>query len=474
MRKIKHSWCIDNAGTPVINEEVKRYLAVRPSQRQLAWSEMKYYNFIHFGVNTFTDREWGDGTESESLFNPSSLDTDQWCRVLKDSGSKGIIFTAKHHDGFCLFDSQYTDHTVMNSPYGKDVVMELSKSCKKYGLKLGLYLSPWDRHEKTYGTDEYNDFFVRQLTEICTKYGELFCLWFDGACGEGANGKKQHYDWDRYYAVIREHQPDAVITNCGPDVRWIGNEGGRVRESEWSVIPWTDKTLDEIAESSQKEESQGLTNFDRMDADLGSRKKLRNMGDLRWCPAEADVSVTHGWFWHDDKYYENEKNGGMRTPQELADIYFNTAGGNAALLLNVPPDTRGLISDREIKTLSEFSSIVKNSFSENMPFELMIVDRNGEEFIPGADGFLLQDGEIGAMIRPSGKFRTMVIEEDIRYSQRVEKFEIYADNIRKVKGTTIGSCKMIRFPDGIEADEILFVVTQSRGNPIIRSIKLYK
>ena len=474
MRKIRHAWCIDNNGVPVMDEEVKRYLSVRPSPRQLAWNEMKYYNFIHFGVNTFTNREWGDGTEDESIFNPTALDTDQWCRVLKDSGSKGIIFTAKHHDGFCLFDSAYTDHSVMKSPYGKDIVKELSESCKKYGLKLGLYLSPWDRHEKKYGTDEYNDFFINQLTEICTKYGELFCLWFDGACGEGANGKKQVYDWDRYYSVIRELQPNAVITICGPDVRWIGNEGGRVRDAEWSVIPWTDSTLDEIADSSQKTESMGVTDFDRKDKDLGSRKKLKNKTCLRWSPAEADVSITHGWFWHDDEYYKGKKNGGSRTPKQLAEIYFNTVGGNASFLLNVPPDTRGLISDREIKTLSEFSAKIKDTFKENMPFELMIVDKDGTEFMPGADGFLLQDNEIGAMLRPSGKFRTIVIEEDIRYSQRVESFEIYVDNIRKVKGTTIGSGKIINFPKGVDADEILFVVTQSRGNPIIRSIKLYR
>lgn len=474
MRKINHSWCMDNGGVPVINEEVKRYLSVRPSARQLLWNNMKYYNFIHFGVNTFTNREWGDGTEDEGVFNPTELDTDQWCRVLKASGSKGIIFTAKHHDGFCLFDSKYTEHTVMNSPYGKDVVSALSVSCEKFGLKLGLYLSPWDRHEKTYGTPGYNDFFVNQLTELCTNYGKLFCFWFDGACGEGANGRKQFYDWNRYYAVIRELQPDAVITNCGPDVRWIGNEGGKVRESEWSVIPWTAEALDDVAKNSQQIEGLGITVFDRMEEDLGSREKLGNMSDLRWCPAEADVSINDGWFWHDDAFYFEQGKRVSRSAQELADIYFNTVGGNAAMLLNVPPDTRGLISDREIRTLNEFSAIINSTFGENMPYELTVVDKNGEEFLPLADGFMLQDCEIGAMLKPAGKFRTMVIEEDIRYSQRVEKYEIYADNIRKAHGTTVGSGRIIRFPDGIEADEILFVVTQSRGNPIIKSIKLYK
>lgn len=474
MRKIKHSWCIDNNGYPVADDEVRRLISVRPSEIQLEWSEMRYYNFIHFGVNTFTNREWGDGTEDPAIFNPSALDTDQWCRVLKKSDSKGIIFTAKHHDGFCLYDSKYTDHTVMHSPYGKDILRQLQKSCEKYSLKLGIYLSPWDRHEKSYGTQAYNDFFVNQLTEICLNYGELFCFWFDGACGEGKDGRKQTYDWDRYYSVIRKLQPKALIANCGPDVRWIGNEGGRVRESEWSVIPWTEKTLDEIAESSQKEETLGLTCFDRKDSDLGSRKKLKNKAQLRWCPAEADVSITHGWFWHDDKYYKRAKNGGMRTAEELAEIYFNTAGGNAALLLNVPPDTRGLISEREIRNLDGFAEIVNSAMSTKVPFELMIVDKDSNEFMTSADCFALQDGETHALIKPSGKFRTMVIEEDIRYSQRVEKFEIYADGIRKFKGTTIGSCKIIRFPKGLDADDVLFVITQSRANPIIRSIKLYK
>ena len=171
-------------------QEIDRYISVTPSERQLEFMKLEYYNFIHFGVNTMNNREWGDGKEDISRFNPKKLDTDQWCSVLKATGSKGIIITAKHHDGFCLFDTKLTNHNVMNTPFGKDIVKMLSESCKKYGLKLGIYLSPWDRHEKTYGTDEYNDFFVAQLTELCENYGEIFCFWFDGACGEGKNGKK--------------------------------------------------------------------------------------------------------------------------------------------------------------------------------------------------------------------------------------------------------------------------------------------
>lgn len=472
--KIRHAWCTDNGGVPLLNDEIKRYISVRPSDRQLAFNEMKYYNFIHFGMNTFTDREWGDGTEDPKMFNPKQLDTDQWCRILKNTGSKGIIFTAKHHDGFCLFDTKYTDHNVMNSPYGKDIVKELAMSCKKHGMKLGIYLSPWDRHEKTYGTDEYNDYFVKQLTELCTSYGEIFCFWFDGACGEGTNGKKQCYDWNRFYKVIREHQPGAVIANCGPDVRWIGNEAGKTRKAEWSVIPWTAGTLDDIAKNSQQIEGLGITVFDRMDEDLGSREKLSNMADLRWCPAEADVSINHGWFWQDEKYYAERNQPVSRTAKELSDIYFNTVGGNASLLLNVPADKNGLINPREIKILKEFTKIINDTFKENMPYDLTLVYTDGEECVPGTDSFMMQENEAGIRLRPNGKFRTMVLEEDIRYSQRVEAFAVFADGKHVKDLTTIGSCRIIRFPKGLDADEVDIVITQSRSNPIIKSIRLYK
>lgn len=195
--KIGKSWCTANNSCPVNDAEVERYISVVPSQRQLDFLEMEYYNFIHFGINTMNNAEWGKGNEDISRFNPEKLDTDQWCRVLKSTGSKGIIITAKHHDGFCLFDTEQTDHNVMNTPFGKDIVKMLSESCRKFGLKLGIYLSPWDRHEKTYGTEKYNDFFVNQLTELCENYGDIFCFWFDGACGEGKNGKKQVYDWKK-------------------------------------------------------------------------------------------------------------------------------------------------------------------------------------------------------------------------------------------------------------------------------------
>jgi len=224
-----------------MEEYIKKAVRVRPSMRQLAWQEMEFYAFIHFGMNTFTDREWGLGNESPELFNPTEFNAAQWVEACVSAGMKGLILTCKHHDGFCLWPSKFTEHSVKNSPWkdGKgDVVKEVSDACRKAGIKFGIYLSPWDRHEKTYGDSEkYNIFFMNQLRELLTSYGEIFCVWLDGACGEGPNGRKQVYDWEGYYRLIRELQPNAVISVCGPDVRWCGNESGHCRKSEWSVVP---------------------------------------------------------------------------------------------------------------------------------------------------------------------------------------------------------------------------------------------
>ena len=212
---------------------------VVPSKRQLDWYELESYAFIHFGVNTFTNREWGEGTEPESVFNPENLDCDQWVEAIKAAGMKGMVLTAKHHDGFCLWPSKYTEHSVKNSPCKKDVVREAAEACKRGGIKFGFYLSPWDQNHPDYGTERYNDFFVDQLTELLTQYGPVAEVWFDGACGEGPNGKKQVYDFKRYYDVIRRLQPQAVIAVMGPDVRWVGTESGYGRDTEWSTLPVT-------------------------------------------------------------------------------------------------------------------------------------------------------------------------------------------------------------------------------------------
>lgn len=482
MKDIKEGWCFGNNSYPINGAEVERYIKVIPSGRQLDFMKLEYYNFIHFGINTITNREWGEGNENISRFNPKKLDTDQWCSVLKATGSKGIIITAKHHDGFCLFDTKYTDHNVMNTPFCKDIVKMLSESCKKYNIRLGIYLSPWDRHEKTYGTEEYNDFFVNQLTELCCNYGDIFCFWFDGACGEGKNGKKQVYDWDRYYAVIRKYHPDAVISVCGPDVRWIGNEGGRVRKSEWSVIPGEKDSNDAVADNSQTDSDQTKLMAEKLSdtaEDLGSREVLKNYENLVFKPAEADVSINLGWFWHNNFYYLLKK---QRTAEELAKIYFDSVGGNASMLLNVPPNKDGLIDKREIKTLKKFTELITEPFKKEISDKKLTVYSPEEKTREiSEESIWLADGESGVTVDfPSKKkVKLITFSEDLAFSQRVEEFKAFAkkedSNYELIyTGTVVGSKKIIRLESAVFTDRIVIVITQSRSNPVLKDIKIYE
>lgn len=480
IKKNENVWCLYNNGFEKQSDELERITSVLPSERQLEFMKMEYYNFIHFGINTFMDREWGNGKEDISIFNPEKLDTDQWCRVLKATGSKGIIITAKHHDGFCLFDSKYTDHTVMHTPFGKDIVKMLSESCKKFDLKLGIYLSPWDRHDSRYGTDEYNDHFVNQLTELATNYGEIFCFWFDGACGEGPSGKKQEYDWERYYAVIRRLQPKAVISICGPDVRWIGNEGGKVRKSEWSVVPGSDAANEKTMAASQQSEKQAssLAKVADIDEDLGSRKLLEKYADLIFKPAEADVSINLGWFYHSDKYYRFKR---QRTAKDLAKIYFKSVGGNASMLLNVPPDKTGLINEREIKTLSEFTRLITEPFKDEIKgHSCFIVNLDGKERQVKDNIFHFEKAEAALKVKLAAGEKVSIItfREDLRFSQRVESFNVYCKKNGKYKkiykGTVVGSKKIIKLRRPIHTDEIIIVPTQSRKNPMLTDLHMYR
>ncbi len=471
--------CKENEKREKFGAEVDRITSVRPSERQLRLCDMEYYSFIHFGINTINNVEWGKGSENIAAFNPSKLDTDQWCRILKDTGSKGVIITAKHHDGFCLWATKETDHCVTNTPFKKDIVKMLSESCKKHGLKFGIYLSPWDRHEKTYGTDEYNDFYVRQLKELCTNYGELFCLWFDGACGEGPNGKKQVYDWQRYYRTIRELQPEAVISVCGPDVRWIGNEAGKVRESEWSVIPLDKEKAEAVMENSQQTDDGGkeVAEVGERDADLGSRELLRNYKELVFKPAEADVSINLGWFWHNNFYYLFKKN---RTAKDLADIYFKTVGGNATLLLNVPPNKDGLIDKREQKTLRRFTKLINEPFkSEIQNVNFSVINEKLEERPLDESGCSFNDDDyiLKAGFSKEEMISTVIIREDLRFSQRIESFRLYIKDengyTEIYKGTVIGSKRIICLKKKVRTNELLLAVTGTRGNPVIRDIAFY-
>jgi alpha-L-fucosidase len=340
---------------------IEKAANVTPSANQLAWQRLEFNAFIHFGINTFTGKEWGEGNEDPALFNPAQLDARQWVRVIRDGGMKMVIITAKHHDGFCLWPSQYTRHSVASSPWKKgkgDVVGEVAAACREYGVKFGFYLSPWDKHEKTYGDSaKYNEFFRNQLRELLTRYGEVSEVWFDGACGKGSNGKKQVYDWNSYYALIRELQPGAVIAIMGPDVRWVGTESGRGRETEWSVVPDVVQNLDSVAASSQQHPVDGaFIPGDLTASDIGSRDRLKDAKALVWYPAETDVSIRPGWFYH------SAGDNRVKSPEKLAGIYFSSVGMNSVLLLNIPPDKSGLIHDNDIRSLHGMKKIIDQAF----------------------------------------------------------------------------------------------------------------
>lgn len=470
-----------------MSELAQRLISIVPSERQLKWHDLRFYSFIHFGMNTFYDSEWGHGTEDPARFNPTELDTDQWVTSLQKAGIKAVILTCKHHDGFCLWPSAYTEHSIKNSPYkaGKgDIVKELSESCKKYGMKFGVYLSPWDRNAQSYGdSDAYNDYFINQLTELLTNYGELFSVWFDGACGEGANGKKQVYDWQRYYALIRKLQPETAITICGPDVRWCGNEAGDCRKAEWNVVPRRLSVPDYIAEGSQQEDNDEFRErtINHDDQDLGSREILANEHDLIWYPAEVDTSIRPGWFYHaseDDQVKPLEK---------LMDIYYNSVGGNATLLLNIPPNKRGLIHENDVKRLEEIGEYLNKTFKHNIVAEAKIVASEQEEAHPAEcvqtndeNYFKTPDGVESVTLTFSFEqakaINHVVLEEQIALSQRIESFEIWVKEDQEQKkvytGTTVGSCRICKF-DTVHTQEVILKILESRVAPTLKTVGVF-
>ena len=433
----------------------ERLISVVPSERQLKFQETEFYAFVHFTVNTFTDREWGDGSESPEVFAPSRLDPEQWCEAIASAGMKGLILTCKHHDGFCLWPSKYTSHSVAASPYksGKgDVVREVSDACRKYGLKFGVYLSPWDRHEPTYGAGrEYDDYFVSQLTELLTGYGDIFCVWFDGACGEGANGKKQYYDWDRYYSVIRELQPGACINVCGPDIRWCGNEAGQTRPSEWSVLPKAMRDTEKVASKSQQSDSGEFRQrkLSAQELDLGSREKLKDERELIWYPAEVNTSIRPGWFYHESE------DGRVRPALELFDIYLKSVGGNATFLLNIPPNREGLFHQNDVAVLRDLGELIRGVYTRSITREATITPERLEITVDSSF--------------PCGY---LVLQEDITKGQRVESFKVLADGEQIYEGTVIGYKRIVKL-NGIKAKHISIIITAARGEPVIKTAEVY-
>lgn len=469
------------------NQIIKKAANLVPSKRQMSWQELEFTCFICLGVNTFTDREWGTGKEDPAIFNPTQLDARQWCKVAKDAGMKLMLLTCKHHDGFCLWPSKYTDFSVASSSWKNgngDVVKELATACKEFGLKLGIYLSPWDMNHPKYGTEAYNDYFVNQLTELLINYGPVAEVWFDGANGEGPNGKKQVYDWERYYQTIRELQPEAVIAIMGPDVRWVGTETGYGRETEWSVVPTSATEQDNIADNSQQLAGSGtfIPAGDRMAKDLGSREKILNADGLVWYPSEVDVSIRPGW------YYHAREDSLVKSPEKLVDIYYSSLGRNSLLLLNLPPDKRGLIHENDIKSLMGMKDIIDRTFQTNLMEGAKVITQSinsnsAHNIIDGNRNTWSTiknnqtDVKIEFDLGEAKVFDRVLLQENIINGQRVEHFSLESLQNNKweqfTEGTTIGYKRMLRF-DKVKAQKVRLIIHSSRDEPEISEIGLYK
>jgi alpha-L-fucosidase len=451
-----------------------------PNACQLKWQDLELYAFIHFTTNTFTDKEWGYGDEDPAIFNPTELDVEQWVTTIKEAGLKGIILTTKHHDGFCLWQSKFNDHNISKSPYknGKgDLVKEVSEACRKQGLLFGVYLSPWDRNFADYGKQEYIDYYRNQLKELITGYGPFFEIWFDGANGGdgyygGAREKrkidgKTYYDWFNTHKIVRELNPEAMLfSDAGPDIRWCGNEQGFAGKTNWCCI--TKDTL-----------YAGKPNIE----------KLLNEGaedGASWAPAEVDVSIRPGWFYH------KNQDSLVRTPENLFKIYLETVGRGANLLLNIPPDRRGLIHENDVKTLKEWKALLDKTFATNLAAGAKatadkwrgksklyaaanVTDGNNETYWCTDDS--VTAGSIEIEFNKPEKIKYILIREFINLGQRIKSFDIEAFDSQAWKkiaeGTTIGHKRILALEEETETSKIRLNIRDSKACPLISNIEVY-
>lgn len=450
-----------------------------PDERQLAWHEMEQNAFIHFTINTFTGKEWGYGDESPALFNPSAFDADQWVSVLKETGFKGVILTCKHHDGFCLWPTQYSDHSVKNSPFqgGKgNVVKAVSDACKKYGLKFGVYLSPWDRNRADYGQPSYIEYYRNQLKELFINYGPVFEMWFDGANGGdgyygGAREKREidrqtYYDWPATLDLVRDMQPRVLFfSDAGPDLRWCGNERGVMGETNWNTI-----------------------SVDTLYAGKSGISDLLNTGSEngnKWIPGEVDTSIRPGWFYH------ASEDSLVKTPEQLFDIYLSSVGRGSTLLLNIPPDQRGLFHENDVQSLRGFKTMLDSIFATDLALGAKVtaseVRGNSADFAAAnvVDGnretyWATNNGTTSASLElelgGEKTIRYVQLQEYIKLGQRVRAFtvEAWQDGAwqKVAAGTTIGYKRILKV-DPFSTDKIKITITDSKACPVISSVSLF-
>lgn len=440
-----------------------------PTEQQLKWQELEYYMFIHFGPNTFTDVEWGDGKESPEVFNPTNLNTDQWAATAKAAGMKAIIITAKHHDGFCLWPSEYSTHTVRESKWkdGKgDILKDLAESCKKYGLLLGVYLSPWDQNHPAYNTPEYNQIFANTLNEVHSNYGDIFEQWFDGA-NDGTS--KQVYDWDLFHKTVFEKHPHAIIfSDVGPGCRWVGNERGYAGETNWSMI-----------------NAEGYT----PGANAPDIKTLNEgLPDGKdWIPAEVDVSIRPGWFYSpatDDK---------VKSVSHLMDIYYSSVGRNGNLLLNVPPDRRGQIHPKDSIRLMEFKEAREKALKINLAKDVKATASNtrgnsdkystsnlfdGDKSTYWATDDDIKTASIEVDFGKTVVFNRILLQEYIALGQRIAEFDVKYWNDKEqiwndlTSATTIGYKRILCTPQ-VSSSKIKIDITKSLAEPLLNNLEVY-
>jgi alpha-L-fucosidase len=451
-----------------------RLVDVRPHPRQLAWQRRELSAFIHFGMNTFTGREWGTGQENPDIFNPRDLNCDQWVSAAKSFGARAVVITAKHHDGFCLWPTESTEHSVKLSPWkeGKgDLIMEVAAACRKAGLALGIYLSPADLHEPSFSRDlnAYNRYFKLQLTELLSKYGPVCEVWFDGA---DPSGWSQKLDFPGYYKLIRTLQPDAVIVCKGPDVRWVGNEDGEARQSEWSAVPLPCKP-------------EVFAWDDMLKMDLGGRGQMFAAPYCHWYPAVADVSLRSGWFWRPRSEAD------IKSLRQLVTIYEHSLGRNASLILNITPDTTGLIPEADVQRLAQFGKVLNDRTANNLA-EAAYVRSNSTQspLLKHAASHVLDSDfdtywlaaenarypELEIELRKPATFNRILLQEAIQEGQRIEKFAVDAKINgawwELAAGTTVGYQRILSF-EPVVSDLIRIRILESRSTPALATIRLF-
>ncbi|HEX4170551.1 MAG TPA: alpha-L-fucosidase [Bryobacteraceae bacterium] len=480
----RRSFVLSTAALALASTPPPRPYGVCPSPQQLAWSELEFYNFLHFTVNTFTDKEWGYGDENPSIFNPTAFDPDRIIETLKNAGSRGVILTCKHHDGFCLWPTKTTEHSVKHSPYknGKgDIVRELSDAAHRHGLKFGVYLSPWDRNQSSYGSPQYIEIYRRQMRELLTNYGPIFEIWHDGANGGdgfygGARQKRiidklHYYNWPVTWNLERELQPNAAIfSDVGPDVRWVGNENGFAGETCWATYT-----------------PHSPNGGPGSPGDVIATESVSGTRDGKyWMPAECDVSIRPGWFFH------SAENGRVKTPADLFNLYLKSVGRGGSFLLNIPPDRRGLIYETDAASISSFGKIVRDTFAKNLAASAEVKASNTRGNQPSYAASHLLDGRRETYWSPDDSattpqvtfdfqqpvaFNLVRLREHLPLGQRISAFSV--DTWQNgtwspfAQGTSIGICRILKSSNVTRTNRVRLRITKSPVCPALSEFGLY-